>query len=97
MKFGKNRSNWTFSLFAAEKLGRWAGYKLDPIQEANGRTLYVAGIIQPNGRVAANTKIGLGHTPEFAIRELLRNNGIVVDHDRETAKNRPSLLEIFRP
>lgn len=78
-----NLRNWTYSEFASERFGAWVGYKLDPIKKSEGKTIYIAGAVRSNGKVMANSQIGLGHTPEFAIEEFLRNNGMPIS---ETAQ-----------
>ncbi|PJR90012.1 hypothetical protein CN878_20260 [Ochrobactrum sp. 695/2009] len=89
-KRDNNRRNWTYSEFASERFGAWVGYKLDPIKKSEGKTIYIAGAIRSNGKIMANTRIGLGQTPEFAIEEFLRSNGMPIS---ETAqKNLARLL-----
>lgn len=81
MRLGRDRRNWTHSPEVSAKLGCWVGYQLDPIKKVEGKTVYIAGMVRADGRVSANTEIGIGHTPEFALDELLRNNGAPVEQE----------------
>jgi len=78
MRFKGNRDNWTYAPDVSELVGRWVGYKTDPMQKIRGINHYIAGIVRSNGRLSPNTCIGRGDTPEFALSELLRNNNISV-------------------
>ena len=76
MRFKGNRDNWIYDPETSAIVGRWVGYKIDPILKLNGITHYLVGIVRSNGRISANTYIGRGPNLAFAREELLRNNNI---------------------